>query len=114
VIAGAVMHAIDHPTRELWVGWPTVKAILGQRLAPGLLDRYLARRAYSAQVTSELPPTWLDNVDAPLPGDRGARGDFDHRARASSTELWLRVHRGAVAALALTVLGAVLVARRRR
>jgi NADP-dependent 3-hydroxy acid dehydrogenase YdfG len=112
VIARAVVYAIDHPRRELWVGWPTVKAILGQRFIPGLLDRYLAKRAYVDQVTRELPPTWLDNVDAPLPGDRGARGDFGDRARSSSAELWARVHPGVVAAAALGVLGAAVLAWR--
>ncbi|HEY5921401.1 MAG TPA: SDR family oxidoreductase [Kofleriaceae bacterium] len=113
VIARAVSHVIEHPTRELWVGWPTFKAILGQRLFAGLLDRYLAKRAYAGQVTRELPPTWLDNVDAPLPGDRGAHGDFDDRATERSVELWLRMHRGAVAAV-LGLAGALLLARRLR
>ena len=112
VIARAVMHAIAHPTREMWIGVSTIKAILGQKLIPGLLDRYLAKRAYSGQVTDALPPTWLDNVDAPLPGDRGAHGDFDEVAASHSPELWLRNHRGALAAGALALLGGALLARR--
>ena len=111
VIARGVLHAIEHPTRELWIGWPTVKAILGQRVAPGLLDRYLAKYGYDSQVTSELPPTWLDNVDAPLPGDRGAHGDFDDRATNHSTELWLHQHRGALALGAVGLVGGLLLAR---
>jgi NADP-dependent 3-hydroxy acid dehydrogenase YdfG len=107
VIARAVMRAIDRPTRELWVGWPTWKAILGQRVIPGLLDRYLASHGYDAQVTDALRPTYQDNLDAPLPGDRGAHGDFDDRARDKSNELWLRLHRGALGAAALGVVGAV-------
>src|SRR5512142_2795843 len=39
VIARAVLWVADHPVRELWVGWPTVKAILGQKFIPRLLDR---------------------------------------------------------------------------
>ncbi|HEY5945194.1 MAG TPA: SDR family oxidoreductase [Kofleriaceae bacterium] len=112
VIARGVMHAIEHPTRELWIGWPTVKAIIGQRLIPGLLDRYLAHHGYDAQMTDDLPPTLLDNVDHPLPGDRGAHGDFDDRAKTASPELWLRLHRGAIALAAVGVLGAVWLARR--
>jgi NADP-dependent 3-hydroxy acid dehydrogenase YdfG len=105
LVAKAVMHVIEHPTRELWIGGPTVKAILGQRLIPGVLDKYLAKHAYEDQVTDELPPTWLDNVDAVLPGDRGAHGDFDARAKSFSSQLWLRLHRGAIAAATLAVLG---------
>ena len=112
LIARAVMHAIEHPTREMWLGWNTVKAILGQRFNPGLLDRYLAKHAYEAQVTSELPPTWLDNVDQVLPGDRGAHGDFDQRSTSVSPQIWMRTHRGAIAAGLLGVLGAVAVVRR--
>ena len=116
LIARAVMKAIEHPTREMWLGWPTIKAILGQRFIPGYLDHYLARHGYDAQVTDALPPTTQDNVDEPLPGDRGAHGDFDRRARASSPAMWLRMHRSAVAATAaaaaLGVVGALWAVRR--
>jgi NADP-dependent 3-hydroxy acid dehydrogenase YdfG len=114
VIARAVLHMIDHPRREMWVGWPTVKAIIGQRLIPGYLDHYLAKHAYDEQVTNELPPTWLDNVDEPLPGDRGAHGDFDNRASSTSAQVWLDTHRGVIAAAALGAIGAVLLARAAR
>lgn len=90
--ARAVLRVIDHPQRELWLGWPTIKAILGQRLFPGALDRWLAQVAYEGQQTARLRHTHPDNVDAPLPGDRGAHGEFDAQARSRSTDLWLRVH----------------------
>ncbi len=100
VIARAVLHVAEHPVRELWVGWSTLEAIVGQRLFPGLLDRYLGRTGYRSQQTDEpARPDRPDNVDAPLPGDRGAHGDFDARARRHSLELWLRRRRRWVAAL---------------
>ena len=107
VMASAVLYAIEHPSREMWIGWPTIKAIIGQRLVPGLLDRYLARMAWDAQVTKLLPPTRKDNLDSPLPGDRGAHGSFDNEARSFSAELWMRTHRGATAVCVglLTLLG---------
>ena len=110
VIARAVLWVSRHPVRELWVGWPAVKAILGQKLAPGLLDRYLGRTGYAAQQTEEpVSADRQDDVDRPLPGDRGAHGDFDPRARGFSVELWLRMNRrwlaGACAALAATIAG---------
>ncbi|HEX9051429.1 MAG TPA: SDR family oxidoreductase [Anaeromyxobacter sp.] len=103
VIARAVLYVADHPTRELWVGWSAVKAILGQKLVPGLLDRYLGRMGYSAQQTDEpVAPDRADDVDRPLPGDRGAHGDFDARARGWSGELWFRMNRRWIAAAAAT------------
>jgi hypothetical protein len=57
---------------------------------------------YSAQQTDQpADPHRPDNVDRPLPGDRGAHGDFDARARPRSRELWVTRHRGAVAGAAL-------------
>lgn len=110
VAARAVLWVADHPVRELWVGWSAVKAILGQKVVPGLLDRYLGRVGYAAQQTDRrVAPNRPDDVDRPLPGDRGAHGDFGPRARGSSLELWLRMNRqwiaGAVAGLALAVVG---------
>lgn len=114
VVADAVEWLIEHPTRELWIGASTLAALVAQRLVPGALDRYLARRAYRAQVTDALPPTHVDNLWAPLPGDRGAHGSFDARSRGSSIELWLRMHRGVLGAIALGALGAGSLVRRLR
>jgi NAD(P)-dependent dehydrogenase (short-subunit alcohol dehydrogenase family) len=99
VISRAVLQTIAHPRREVWVGWSTVAAILGQRIFPGWLDRYLARYGWDSQQTDDLPPGHpcrhdSDNVDRPLPGDRGAHGPFDNRARAHSSERWARLHVG--------------------
>ncbi|HUB07466.1 MAG TPA: SDR family oxidoreductase [Myxococcales bacterium] len=109
LIARAALYAVERPTRELWIGGSVWKAIVGQRLFPGLLDRYLARVGYRAQQTGEkVSAVRPDNLDAPLPGDRGAHGDFDARARRGSPLLWARTHRGwllsmaAGSALALT------------
>ncbi len=102
VIASAVLWVARHPTRELWVGWSTVKAILGQKVVPGLLDRYLGRMGYEAQQTDQpIPPNRPDNLDRPLPGDRGAHGDFDARSHGRSVELWLRKRRRWLAAAAV-------------
>jgi hypothetical protein len=79
-IAQAILRVAEHPPRERWLGLSTVKAIVGQFFLPGFLDRYLARRAWDAQVTNRLPPTTTDNLNKPLPGDRGAHGPFDDEA----------------------------------
>ena len=118
VVARAVLRAVLHPRREMWIGWSATKAIIGQRLIPGVLDRYLARRAWDSQTTRRLPPGHPvkhggDNVDHPIPGDRGAHGPFDSRSRAVSTNSWIRARLGWMA-LAAASAGAFLLARKRR
>jgi hypothetical protein len=77
------------------VGLPTVVAIEGNKLFAPLMDRYLARYGYDSQQTDEpAAPARRDNLWAPLPGDRGAHGDFDRRAWRVSPQLWLNTHRG--------------------
>src|SRR4051794_25099159 len=49
VAARAIAWAAEHPRRELWVGFPTVYTIVGERIASGLMDRYLARTNIEAQ-----------------------------------------------------------------
>ncbi len=99
VAAEAIYWAALHKRREVWVGAPAVKAILGTRIVPGLLDRLLARKGYTGQHTGEpLAPGRPDNLYAPVPGDHGAHGRFDARALDSSTQLWLNEHRWGLAA----------------
>lgn len=101
VAAEGILWAAMHRRRELYVGWPTVKAIVGDKIAPGLLDRYLAENGYDSQQSDEpAPPDRPDNLWEPLPGDRGARGRFSAVARDRSWQLWLSTHRPTVAAIA--------------
>lgn len=99
LIANAVLYILAHPKREMWIANSAARAIVGQRLIPGYLDRYLAKAAYSGQQTEEPRPDRADNVDTPIPGDRGAHGRFDARARRTSTQFWLRRNGVALAAL---------------
>jgi NAD(P)-dependent dehydrogenase (short-subunit alcohol dehydrogenase family) len=93
VIADAVLYAARHAPRELWIGGGAIKAILGQKVFPSLLDRYLAKTGYDSQQTNEpVPPDRPDNLFEPVPGDRGAHGDFDQQARSTSVEVWARTH----------------------
>jgi NAD(P)-dependent dehydrogenase (short-subunit alcohol dehydrogenase family) len=99
VAANAIIWAADSGRREVYVGMPTVAAIAGDKLAPGLLDRYLGATGFDAQQTSEPEnPDRRDNLWTPLPGDHGAHGRFDSVARDSSVQVWISQHRGAVAA----------------
>jgi NAD(P)-dependent dehydrogenase (short-subunit alcohol dehydrogenase family) len=113
VAARAIAWMARHPRREIWVGGPTVEAILAERLVPNLADRYLARMGYESQQTDEpVPADRKDNLYHALPGDAGAHGTFDARARPYSVELWLR-QKGPVLALCLGAAAAFGVARRR-
>ena len=108
VAADAIHFAAHHRRREVWVGAPTVKAIIGQKLAPGLLDRLLARRGYDGQQTERVVHERRANLFAPVPGDHGAHGSFEFQARgfAPFTRLAARLGGGGVqAALATAVLG---------
>ncbi len=103
--ARAVYLAATRPRRELWVGWPAMQAILGNRVIPGLLDRMLGRQAVEGQQSpGPLPSPRPDNLWEPVKGDRGAHGRFDAQARDGSLQFWLDRHRGGV------LLGAALLA----
>jgi hypothetical protein len=105
VPARAIAWAARHVPRELQLGYPTVKAILGEKLAPNYADHYLARHGYRSQQTDQpASPDRRDNVWNYVPGDAGAHGRFDSRARRSSWEFALRRNRGVI----LSTLGAVL------
>jgi NADP-dependent 3-hydroxy acid dehydrogenase YdfG len=110
VAAEAVVWAAHNPDRrELWVGGSTVRTLLGDKIAPGLLDRYLARVGYDAQQRGEVvEPERPSNLWDPLPGDRGTHGIFEAEARAESIQFWLARHR----ALLLGAGAAAIVARR--
>jgi NAD(P)-dependent dehydrogenase (short-subunit alcohol dehydrogenase family) len=108
VAAEAIHWAAHHEKRELWVGTPVVKAILGDRLAPGLLDRYLAHMGYESQQTDEPEnPDRPDNLWEPVPGDHGAHGRFDARARSFSPHLWATLHKTAITVGAIALGSAV-------
>jgi NAD(P)-dependent dehydrogenase (short-subunit alcohol dehydrogenase family) len=119
VAARAIVWAATHPRRELYVGWPTVEAIVGNKLVPGLADRYLARTGFDAQQTAGAPETGRrDNLWEPVDADedRGAHGTFDARATDRSYQLWATMHRGwlALAGLGLAALAGAAAGSRRR
>ena len=113
VAAGAIHYAARHPRREMIVGWPSVAAIYGNRVFPGALDHRLARNGYDSQQTSQpVSPDRAVNLWSPVPGDHGAHGRFDRRARSFSSQLWIDTHRGLLAAAMAIAGGAALLARR--
>ncbi|HUB66645.1 MAG TPA: SDR family oxidoreductase [Candidatus Methylacidiphilales bacterium] len=116
VAADAIVYASKSRRRAIYVGLPTVIAIIGNKLFPRLGDLYLGKTGIKSQQTSEKKePDTPDNLFAPLPGDPGAHGTFDTRARDFSTQLWADKNRGwlALAGFFALVLGtATLLARK--
>jgi short-subunit dehydrogenase len=105
VAAEAIYFAAHNPRREFYVGLPSVEAIVANKIAPGLLDHYLARNGYdSQQHDGAEDPNRPDNLWQPVAGDHGAHGAFDARASDWSPQFWISEHRGWIAA-AVVVLG---------
>ena len=109
VAADAIAYAAAHPRRELVVGWPAVKAVYGEKVAPGLLDRILGRIGYDKQQTGEpLQGERAGNLFEPVPGDYSAHGTFDDQAKSRSLLFELNRRRGPVAVAAgLSAIAAV-------
>jgi short-subunit dehydrogenase len=113
VAARAIVWASRHRRREVYVGGSTLAAIWGNRVAAPLLDRYLARTAYDAQLAQEpIEPDRPDNLWHAVPGDRGAHGRFRDRASNTSRELWLTTHRGLLLAACAAGVGLAVTAAR--
>ena len=112
VAAEAIVAAARLRRRELFVGWPTLQAVWGNRLAPSLVDLYLARTGVDSQQTDErvdLPR--LDNLFDPAPGDYAAHGTFDAQARDRSLLLSVSLHRERLAFAAGALLTALALRR---
>ncbi len=112
VAARLVEYASRHPRREYFVGWPTVKAIIGNKIAPWYADRVLARTGYEGQMTGERDTeNRKSNLWEPIPGDHGAHGPFTNDAKSFSPVTWASVHRGAIAATAALIAGVLFITK---
>ncbi len=101
VAARAVLWAAHHNRREIDVGASTVGAILANKIAPAVLDHYLARFGYRAQQTAErADPNSPNNLWKPLPGPHAVHGPFTNRSIRRSPQVWTTLHRGTLAAAA--------------
>jgi hypothetical protein len=119
VAARAVYWSAHHRRRELYVGFPTVYTIIGNKLAPWLAERYLAKTAVDGQQTDEpFDGAATANLFEPADDDHdeGARGIFDDNAHHRSEQAWLSRHRlpsGLAAAAVAGGAAAALLTRRR-
>lgn len=108
-VAARAIHFAAHSRRkEIYVGLPTLQAIVGDKVASPLLDLILSKIGYSGQQRPEpISADRRDNMFEPVPGDHGAHGSFDEKARSFSPQLWATMHRAelGLAAAALAGLG---------
>jgi NAD(P)-dependent dehydrogenase (short-subunit alcohol dehydrogenase family) len=111
VAAAAIYFAAHRPRREFYVGWPSAKAIIANKIVPGLLDHFLARTGYnSQQYDGPEDRNRPNNLWEPFPGDHGAHGDFDARAKSWSAQWWTSQRRGVIGfVIAATALAAAIV-----
>ncbi len=123
VAARAIVHAAFHARRrEYWVGGSTVATLLANAVAPGFLDRYLARTAFESQQDQHGdgeyagPGNLWSPADGPHGRDFGAHGRFDDEAVPESPQDWVSRNRGRMGAglVAAGGLGAVVTAGMRR
>src|SRR4051795_9499691 len=116
VAAHAVVYAADHPgRREYWVGESTAATLVANAVAPGLLDRYLARTGFQAQQTTDPKPEDQPvNLWQPADDERdyGARGLFGDRAHQRSPQVWASQHHGTLAAASGLLVAAAVLLRR--
>ena len=113
IAARAIYWAAHTNRKEMWVGWPTVESILGERVASSLLDKILANKAWKGSMRDErADANARDNFWKPMPVDMGSHGPFDRKATKFSTQVWLDEHRGLVALAGLGVAAASALALR--
>ena len=108
VAARAIVFAAEHNRREVLVGFPTYKAIVGNKIAPWYADWVLSRQGYSGQQT-ETPadPHRKDNLWEPVGEDRGAYGTFESVAARTSFTLWISMHRAWVRVAVIIAITAI-------
>jgi NAD(P)-dependent dehydrogenase (short-subunit alcohol dehydrogenase family) len=116
--ADAVLYAAEHPgRREYWVGGSTAATLLANAVAPGVLDRYLARTGFGSQQTDQ-PRRQDDPANLWRPADRGgdfgAHGGFDKRATSRSAQVWASRHHGLLGVLGAGAAAGLLWLARRR
>ena len=116
VAARGIVFAAEHPERkEYWVGAMTAATLIGQRIAPALIDRYLARTGVKSQQAGDKPDNPVNNLWEPADEnvDYGAHGGFDDRSHTRSPQLWLSQHRRAVIVALAAATAAIALGRAR-
>jgi short-subunit dehydrogenase len=108
VVAGVILHAAQHPLRELIAGGSGAK-LSAARLAPRLADKYLERWTFDAQKTDKATaPGRRDNLYSPVADDGGERGhNWNGHTRGSSLYTKAMLHPAAAAGIAAAAAAAL-------
>ena len=90
LVVDAIVHAAEHPARDLIVGGAARALIFAESLAPRLLDNVLSTVGYRLHYTKEVKPEGApDNLDEPLPGNNTVEGTIgDHALPQSLYTRW--------------------------
>ena len=110
VIAEGVTYVADHYRRQLFIGMSTVITVQGNKIAPGLGDKYLGKTGFKSQQTSQPEnPNRPNNLWHPVDEDHdhGAHGTFDDRAIAKSNQLWADTHRNVLGLVGAGIAGVI-------
>src|SRR5687767_9459463 len=115
VVSEVILHAAEHPLRELIAGGSGAK-LSGARFAPRLADLYMERWTFDGQKTHIPANGRPDNLYAPVAHDGGERGSlWDGHTRESSLYTQAVLHPGRAAAMiGLVAVAAALALRRRK
>jgi short-subunit dehydrogenase len=118
VVSHVILHAAEHPLRELIAGGSGAK-LSAARFAPRLADKYMERWTFDSQRTATPTRGRSDNLYEPVADDGGERSrNWSGHTRASSvyTEAFLhpRAAAAAVGAAGLVAALAAWMASRRR
>lgn len=109
VAADAILYASRYPRREFLVAWPAVKAVIGNKIMPGVADHILAGMGYDSQQTdAPEDPQRPNNLWDTVPGVHATHGSFDARASSASPAWTFMKHRGWFVGAALGLLALVL------
>ena len=97
-LGAEAVHFVAHNNRrEMYFGYPTVEAIVGNKIVPSVGDWYLGKGGYESQQTDEpVDANRQTNLYEPIPGDHGAHGTFDARSIDFSAQLLANKNRGKV------------------
>ena len=112
VAARAILRAATDAPRELWLGRASFQAIIGNMFMPGLLDRMMAKQAWSGQMTDEpASDEQPDNLFQPVDGLHRIDGRFGSqvkdKALALSAETVGKLAAGGLAVIAVLVIALV-------
>jgi hypothetical protein len=75
VVSDVILHAAQHPLRELIAGGSGAK-LSAARFVPRLADLYMERWTFDSQLTAKPADGRPDNLFQPVPADGGERGRY--------------------------------------